>query len=95
MKYFSVITADHWMAKNNAHKQALIVAKEMSRRIIDESEISQFKKEFTEKINKVNSDNKRCADLELSIWKHGGKENDIHFTISGVFYLTLYQASNS
>lgn len=93
-KYFSKITSDYWTPKNQAHKDAKAVASDMERRILDHSQINNFKKEFGERIDEVNKKNKRCKDLHFSIWNSPINKGDIIFSISGLFTLYIFYSKN-
>lgn len=93
-KYFSKITGDYWIPKNQAHKDAKAVASDMERRILKHDNIHAFKQEFIKRIDEVNKKNKRCNDLHFSIWNSPINEGDIIFQISGVFTLCVYYSKN-
>jgi hypothetical protein len=90
--YFSRITADHWCAKNNLEKAAHKLAREMDRRILTQDQVPAYKKEFQEKINKLNQEYHRCKPLELDIHSAYDDRGDIDFYISSVFNLCLFLA---
>lgn len=97
MEYFSIITQDHWTHKNNAHKEAHEAAEEMNRRIVHEDEVDSFTQEFRDRISEVNEKNKRCKDIDLTVWKPkwiSGDPRDTQFSVSGVFIMYLYKAKS-
>lgn len=89
--YFSRITSDYWADKNKASIQAKQVARDMDRILISEDEMQQFQETFISKINKVNSDNRKCKDLYLDIWRTALNDKDVQIMISGVFHMTLFE----
>ena len=89
-QYFSRITSDHWIAKNNLQKAAHKLAKEMDRRVLTESQVPAFKKEFKEKIDALNFEFKRCKPLSLSISSSYERNGDISVYCDGVFYMSLF-----
>lgn len=90
--FFSRITADHWCAKNNLEKAAHKLATEMDRKILSESEVPAFKKEFQDKINALNLEFKRCKPLNFSIQASYDRKGDISIYCSGVFQMSLFMA---
>jgi len=79
-----------YIPKNKAEAASQVVAKEMSRKVLNENEVAAFKKEFQDSILKVNQYYPRCKDLELDIYQHEVRSDDINFSVSGVFSLNLY-----
>lgn len=92
--YFSRITADHWCAKNNLHREINNVAKEMDRRIVTADEVEAFKAEISHEIEELNKKYSRCTPMKLSIHKDYDRGEDIQFVVSGVFQLVLFLAKN-
>lgn len=91
MKYFSKVTADYWTAKNNAEKEAKIMARNLERRIINGSaEKQKFIDNIKEQVEKINQDNKRCKPLHLSIWTQPINREDCIIDIPGVFTMELF-----
>lgn len=92
--FFSRITADHWCPKNNLDKAAHKLAKEMDRRILQESEVTSFKKEFQEKIDALNAEYKRCKPLRFSMHACYSENGDISIWCDGVFHMSLFLVKN-
>lgn len=90
--YFSRITQDHWMAKNNLQRAAHKVAKEMDRRIVTEDKVIDFKAEFIDKITRLNEEYSRCKPVHLSITKDPLDKGDTTFWADGIFCLVLFLA---
>lgn len=91
-QFFSRITSDHWVAKNNLEKAAHKLAKEMDRRILQHSEVDAFKKEFNDKVKALNEEYKRCKPLRFSIEKSYADNGDIAIWCYGVFNMSLFLA---
>jgi hypothetical protein len=91
--YFSRITADHWVGKNNLEKAAHKLAKEMDRKLISEKGVAGFKKEFNEKVNALNQEFNRCKPLDFSIDK-SYIGNDVSIWCNGVFHMELILAKD-
>lgn len=89
-KYFSKITANHWIAKNRLEEAAHKVARDMERRIISGDKVTEFKKEFRDKIDTINSANPRCKPLELDIHSAYDDRGDIDIYIPSVFNFSLF-----
>jgi ribosomal protein S24E len=92
--YFSKITHDHWVSKNNLQKAAHKVAQEMDRKIITEELVEDFKTEFKEKISKLNAEFYRCKPVHLSIEKDHMDKGDVIFRADGIFCLVLFLSKN-
>jgi len=107
MNYFSRITADHWIAKNNLEKAGREIAGTMDRRLIPDSHVEAFKNEFRTKIDFINHKFHRCNPLELIIRESHMdmgiiqdlilerfpriKMEDIFIYIDHVFQMSLFQ----
>lgn len=91
--YFSIITQDHWTAKNNAHKEAKELAQAMSRTIIEEKELGEYEEDFRARLAALNQRNPKCNDLILDVWgnEYNSKYRQIYYYISGVVHLQLIE----
>lgn len=89
--YVSRITADHWMAKNNLEKAAKKLAKEMERKLIPGDQLAAYKKEFKDKIEKLNQEFKRCKPLDFYINASYDNTRDIVINCSGVFMMEMFE----
>lgn len=89
--YVSRITADNWMAKNNLEKAAKKLAKEMERRLIPGEQLAAYKKEFKDKIEKLNQEFKRCKPLDFYIDVSYDNRSDIDINCSGVFMMEVFE----
>lgn len=92
--YVSRITADHWMAKNDLEKAAKKLAKEMERRLIPGDKLSAYKKEFRDKIEKLNKEFKRCKPLEFYFHTDYSPRIDHLAHCQGVFMIEIFQIKN-
>ncbi len=92
--YFSRITQDHWVSKNNLQKAAHKLAKEMDRRIITADKVMDFKVEFIDGIKRLNDEYHRCKPVHLSIEKSQMENGDIVFWADGIFCLILFLAKD-
>lgn len=88
-KYISNLGMQY-IPKNKAEAAAQEVAKQMSRRVINPEQIHEFKKEFQDKIKKVNQDHPRCKDIVVDIYVYDKRGGDIRYNISGVTSVDLY-----
>jgi hypothetical protein len=90
--YFSRITSDHWCSKNNLEKAAHKLAKEMDRRLVIKEQVPAFKKEFKDKIEKLNLEYHRCKPLRF--YTESGQsyqEGDMWIYCEGVFHMSLFK----
>jgi hypothetical protein len=90
--YFSRITADHWTSKNRLEDAAHKLAQKMDRKILTDSEVPSFKKEFQQAIDELNQEYKRCKPLRFSISNCLSKSGDIIIYCDGVFHMSLFLA---
>lgn len=87
-RFFSKITTSHWEPKNKAHAEVLEFIETMDARIINENELETFQTEFYKGIEAINSKHKRCKDFKLYHWTPA---KELVYTVSQVFWLTLYK----
>jgi len=78
-----------YVPKNKAEAAAQEVAKVMSKRVINENQVEEFKDEFQARITEVNREHPRCRDLHLDIYDFN-KDGELSFDISGVTRVNLY-----
>lgn len=92
MNYFSRITADHWAAKNRLEEAAKQLAYEMDRRLILDSELQSFLKEFDRRISELCARFPRCKPLQFSHHKgYVDKWNEWWIYCDGVFQMSLIE----
>lgn len=87
--YVSRITVENWMAKNNLENAAKKLAKEMDRKLIMETELSAFKKEFHDKIKSLNQEFNRCKPLDFYIETSYYCKQDTDIGCIGVFIMEV------
>jgi hypothetical protein len=66
----------------------------MDRRIVAADQVEDFKAEISDKIEKLNVKYSKCKPVYLYIHKDYGGGEDIRFTVSGVFQMSLFMAKN-
>lgn len=89
--HYSVKDSNDYVPKNKACKEAQNAFRAMDRKIIPSSMVESFKETFIKAIDNINTRNKRCKDLKLSIWSPQ-KNEDWAITIYGVCSITLRKA---
>lgn len=78
-----------YVPHNKAEKALVDEIKKMEHRVVREKEVDDYKKEFNELIQKINSSYPRCKDIELVIWSYGSDGGDINFR-TDVAHLVLF-----
>jgi len=104
MKYFSRITADHWTAKNKLEAAAHLLAYEMDRKLIPDSDVKEFLELFQHEMNKLCQSFPRCKPLHFS-WhvgysftEHDGRNkkwNELWIYYDGVFNMSLFEVKET
>ena len=91
--YSSFMDEQTYVSKSKAHTEAENVFRAMDRKVIPSCLIENYKQAFQEAIDKINARNKRCKDLELTIWSPNDNA-DFQFVIYGVASLSLRKVKN-
>jgi len=92
--YFTLISNDYRVDKNKLEAAAKKATRKASYRIISEKEILPFKKEFRDKIKKLNEKFPRCKPLEISSDRYHISNTKSYIWIEGVCCLDFYLAKN-
>lgn len=89
-KYFTKITADHWVEKNKAHKDMLAFFRTKDATLIhSDKQKSAFIEDLKEGAMNVNLENKRCKDIVLNVW-NPTRSNETIASASGIVVMHIY-----
>lgn len=95
MRFFTIITSDHWSPKNNLHAEVLKVARRHNKKIIPSlKHVAAFRKELEEDLAYSNANHPRCKPMTLSFWQPGSASCTMgHFvaSIPGVFNMSIHE----
>jgi len=94
-RFFSKITADHWIAKNSLEEAVKKLAREMDRRLLKNFEVAPFKIKFREKIKELNKAQPRCKPVELEIRSSFLNKEETWIRVPQVFEMSIYKAKEN
>lgn len=99
-QFFLRIIDDYWKAKNNAEKEAQVIARELDCTIIEQDDLESIQNQIRDKIHSINNNNPRCKDLKIDFWTSGiySSPSDNDYKIIGgipnVFRLEIIKIKN-
>lgn len=92
--YFTLISNDYRADKNRLETAAKEATREASHRLVPETELNVFRKEFRQKIDELNKKHPRCRPLEYYKFDYHINRGKSAIVINGVCELLFYQAKN-
>jgi hypothetical protein len=91
-RYFTRITADHWVAKNKLAEEAKQLALRMERLLLHEDTLQLYKDTFSQAVKDLNDKYHRCKPLVLHIWKiPDTRTNRWSYSIYSVFDIEVIE----
>lgn len=93
-RYFTRITADHWVAKNKLAEEAKQLALKMERLIIHEDTLQSYRDAFIQSVKELNDKYPRCKPLKPIIWKIPYNRSHIErwsYSIPSVFNIEVVE----
>lgn len=92
--YFTLISNDYRVDKNKLETAAKEATREASHRLVSEKELPDFKKEFFQKINDLNTKYPRCKPLNPYHFKYHFDNEKSAICVDDVCDLLFYEAKN-
>lgn len=92
--YFTLISNDYRAEKNKLETAAKEVTREASQRLVSETELKAFKKDFIQKIKDLNEKYPRCRPIDVYEDKYVNYKNNFGIWVGEVCYLSIYPAKN-
>lgn len=87
--YMSILTADHWSAKNNLEKEAHQLAREMNHKLFTAEQKPDFMREFDTRIKALHDKYPRCKKLDFNHHAAMDKSGETWIYCNGVFHMSL------
>lgn len=91
-RYFTRITADHWVAKNKLAEEAKQLALRMERLLLHEDTLQLYKDTFIQAVKDLNAKYPRCKPLDISIWEVPNRRLKYwSYSIPGIFSIEVVE----